>query len=381
MLSVVDTAPLVLDLGLVLVLAAAFGWGARRFRLPAVVGYMLVGLVVSPFTPGFVADSGQLTVLADIGVVLLLFEVGIEVDVRRIGREYGRLLWLVPLQLLGGGAIVAALLYAAGFAVFAALLLGLSVAMSSSVVVVNITRSRNRTTDPVTDETLLSWSVLQDIYGVAAAAVLLAVFNSGDRSLGASLAGLVGYAVFVGIGARILPWILRLIRWEHDIFLIFSVAAGLTWAAIGTVIFNVPMALAAFVAGLAINGGGDTVAVRTALLPFRDLFAVLFVVVVGSLVDLRQLQEALPIAAVLTLCVVVFKSGLIAVLARLAKLQARPLQLGVGLGQMGEFSFVLASVGVAAGVLTQGQFVGVLLTVVLTIVATTTLVRIGVISR
>ncbi len=95
-----ETAPLILDLGLVLLLAALFGWVARRIGLPAVVGYLVAGLAVSPFTPGYVADSNQIALLADIGVVILLFEVGIEVDIRHLGKRLRPLFWAVPLQVL-----------------------------------------------------------------------------------------------------------------------------------------------------------------------------------------------------------------------------------------------------------------------------------------
>lgn len=95
-----ETAPLILDLGLVLLLAALFGWVARRIGLPAVVGYLVAGLAVSPFTPGCVADSNQIALLADIGVVILLFEVGIEVDIRHLGKRLRPLFWAVPLQVL-----------------------------------------------------------------------------------------------------------------------------------------------------------------------------------------------------------------------------------------------------------------------------------------
>ena len=97
MASVVDTAPLVLDVGAVLLVAATSGLLARKVGLPAIVGYLLTGLLVSPFTPGFVADSQQIAILADIGVVLLLFEVGIEIDLRRIKKEHGAILWASPL--------------------------------------------------------------------------------------------------------------------------------------------------------------------------------------------------------------------------------------------------------------------------------------------
>ena len=102
MASIVDTAPLVLNVGVVLTAAATMGYAARRLGLPSVIGYLLTGLLVSPFTPGFVADNSQLALLADIGVVLLLFELGIELDLKRISREYRSLLWGVPTQLALG---------------------------------------------------------------------------------------------------------------------------------------------------------------------------------------------------------------------------------------------------------------------------------------
>ncbi|HZB98135.1 MAG TPA: cation:proton antiporter, partial [Candidatus Sulfotelmatobacter sp.] len=88
----------ILEIGGILCLAAAAGWLARRAGLPAIVGYLATGLVVSPFTPGYVANHEQLQTLADIGVVLLLFEVGVEIDPRRLHREHGGLLWAAPLQ-------------------------------------------------------------------------------------------------------------------------------------------------------------------------------------------------------------------------------------------------------------------------------------------
>src|SRR6185295_11628522 len=95
-----ETAPSILEIGVVLLEAAALGWLARRFGLPAVLGYLLLGVAVSPFTPGYVADRGQIQLLADVGVVLLLFEVGIEVDLARIREEQRGLLVAAPVQVL-----------------------------------------------------------------------------------------------------------------------------------------------------------------------------------------------------------------------------------------------------------------------------------------
>ncbi|MFM8366785.1 MAG: cation:proton antiporter, partial [Candidatus Nanopelagicaceae bacterium] len=162
MASVVDTAPLVLDVGVVLLAAAVAGWGARKFGIPAIIGYLFTGLLVSPFTPGYIADKNQIAILADIGVVLLLFEVGIEIDPRRLRREQTGIVWGAPLQVLLGLLIATPIFLFLDIPTLGALLLALSLAMSSSVVIVNITRSGKRTTDNGTEEALLGWSVVQD---------------------------------------------------------------------------------------------------------------------------------------------------------------------------------------------------------------------------
>ncbi len=375
MASIVETAPLVLDVGVVLLAAATSGLVARRVGLPAIVGYLMVGLLVSPFTPGFVADKNQLALLADIGVVLLLFEVGIEIDLKRIRRDHNALLWAAPAQLFIGLIVGTPIFLLLDLSILGALLLSLSLAMSSSVVIVNITRSRRRSTNTETEESLLGWSVLQDLAGVAAAAIILTIFGNSEKSLIASLGGLVGFLLFAIICAKALPRLLKLVRWEKDLFLIYSVAIGLTIAALGTVLFDIPMALASFVAGLSITQSRDTDEVRKAVLPFKDLFQVLFFVVVGSLVDPDLVIDALPFAGILILLMVTLKTLPAIALAHLGSLNANRSQLAVGLSQIGEFSFVLGGTALAAGAITDTQFTGILIAVILTIIISTLAVR------
>jgi CPA2 family monovalent cation:H+ antiporter-2 len=375
MASIVETAPLVLNVGVVLTAAATMGFAARKLGLPSVIGYLVTGLMVSPFTPGFVADNNQLALLADIGVVLLLFEVGIELDLRKITREQKGLLWGVPAQ-MGFGLLVGTPIFLwLGIPIFGALLMSLSIAMSSSVVIVNITRSPRRATDTPTEEALLGWSLMQDVAGVAMAAVILALFGSGESSLLAAIGGLLGFGI-IAIGAsRILPRVLRAVRWEKDLFLIYSVSFGLVLAALGTVVFGIPMALAGFVAGLAINQSRDTEEVRKAILPFRDLFAVLFFVVIGTLIAPQELAAAWPFALLFLTLMILLKTLPTMALAKIAKMNVRPTQLGVGVSQIGEFSFVLGSLAFAEDVITRSQFTGLLVAVVLSITASTILIR------
>lgn len=365
----------IFDLGLVLLLAAGAGWLARALSLPAVVGYLAVGLAISPFTPGYVADREQLAFLADVGVVLLLFEVGIEIDVGRVRREQGAITWAAPLQVVVTTGIALGILLVAGVPPLGAAFVALGTAMSSSVVVVNITRSRRRTTDRATEQAMLGWSLVQDLAGVSLAVILVAVAGADVRPLPVALAGGAAFAVVAGLSAVVLPHVLRELEGEHDLFLIVSVAVGLAVAGVGTIVAGIPVALAAFVAGLAIAEGPEASEVRRRLLPFRDLFAVLFFVVLGSLIDPAALARGLPWVAVLVAIVIVAKSSVVAILARLTGLGARPAQLGIGLGQLGEFSFVLASMGVALGVVAAELYAAVLGTVVITIIGSTTLVR------
>ena len=377
MASIVDTAPLVLNIGVVLGAAATMGFAARKLGLPSVIGYLATGLLVSPFTPGFVADNNQLALLADIGIVLLLFEVGIELDLRKIGREQKSLLWGVPTQMGFGVLIGTPIFLWLGIPIFGALLLSLSVAMSSSVVIVNITRSPRRRTDTLTEEALLGWSLIQDLVGVAAAAVILTFFGSTDKPLVLAIGGLFAFSAIAIVASKILPKVLQAVRWDRDLFLIYSVSFGLILAALGTVVFDIPMALAGFVAGLAINQSRDTEDVRKAILPFRDLFAVLFFVVVGTLIQPSAVIEAAPFAALILALMVLLKTLPTILLARIGKMKVKQSLLGIGVSQIGEFSFVLGSLAFAQGEISASQYTGVLLAVVLSISGSTILVRLA----
>jgi CPA2 family monovalent cation:H+ antiporter-2 len=367
------TSPGIFELGLVLLLAALAGWAARALHLPAVVGYLAIGLVISPFTPGYVAERTQLAFLADVGVVLLLFEVGIEIDLARLRREHGPILWLAPLQVLVTTTISAAVLAVAGVPPLGAMLLGLGVAMSSSVVIVNITRSQRRTTSRETEGALLGWSILQDITGVAIATIVLAIAGAGERPIGVAALGAAGFALFTVGAAWLLPRLLRAIEGD-DLLLIASVGVGLAIAGVGAVVAGVPLALAAFAGGLVIEGP-EAVAVRRRLLPFRDVFAVLFFVLLGTLIDPAALGRGVPWLVLLVGLLIGGKSVVAGLFARAARLQADWRQLGVGLGQAGEFTFVLASAAVALGLVTADLYAAVLGLVVLSIAGSTVLVR------
>jgi CPA2 family monovalent cation:H+ antiporter-2 len=368
------TAVTVLEVGAILLAAAAAGWFARRLTLPAIVGYLAVGLLVSPFTPGYVADRAQVSLFAEVGAILLLFEVGIEVDLDELRREHPSMLWAVPIQMAASFGVSTAVLAVLGLQLSAAALIGLAIAMSSSVVVVNITRSRRRTTDPETDHLLIGWSVLQDVIGVGAAILLLAALGAG-QPLYVTILGLVVFGALAVAASWLLPRVLAGLRSEPDLFLAVSVATGLAVAGAGAILSGMPLALAAFIAGVTISEGPVAKEARRRLLPFRDLFAIFFFVAIGTLIDPGALGRGVGWLAVSLALVVGSKTLVIFVLSRLAGLPAHHGQLAIGLSQIGEFGFVLATVAVARGVLPGEAYAALLAAVAASIAVSSIAVR------
>jgi CPA2 family monovalent cation:H+ antiporter-2 len=177
---------------------------------------------------------------------------------------------------------------------------------------------------------------------------------------------------FIGFAAVaqlvVMPWLLARVREQPDIFLIVAVSVALASAGVGAVVFGVPVALAAFVAGLLLSIRPEAQEARREVLPFRDLFAVMFFVAIGTLVEPATVLTELNVLGVVLL-LVGLKIVTVAGLAALFSVPARRAQLGVGLGQIGEFSFVVIGLGVAAGVVSPGQFSAVLAAAAITIAA------------
>ena len=363
------TALPVLEIGLVLLVAAIVGVGARRLGLPAVLGYLAVGLLVGPFTPGYVVDRQQIEILADLGLALLLFEVGIELDLRSLAREPRGVLVAVPLQVAIIWALGAGVALWLGSEPYGAVTLGLVAALSSSVVAVNISRSRKRTTDADTERALVVWAILQDAVTLVAATILAVLLAPGGESPVSALArALVFVVLAAGVQGWAVPRLLASVKDQPDSFLIVAVSAALATAGVGAVLFGIPVALAAFVAGTLFGIRPIAREARREVLPFRDLFAVLFFVAIGTLVDPAAVARE-PGWLLVFIGLVAVKGVVIGLLAALFGVPARHGQLGVGLAQIGEFSFVVLGLGVAAGVVSAGQSSAALAAAALTIAA------------
>ena len=208
-----------MEVALLLFFAGLAGAAVRRMRLPAALGYLAVGVAVSPFTPGYVADRDQVQLLADAGLVLLLFELGVELDFRALRHRYRRLSVAAIAQVAITAATTTAVLVPVGFEVQGAAAVGLAVALSSTVIIVNITRSSRRTTDQPTEESLIAWSLVQDVSGVILGTLL--VSGIGDEASAIDVlwvaARLIGFAVLMfAVGRWLLPRILTRVERQPE---------------------------------------------------------------------------------------------------------------------------------------------------------------------
>lgn len=345
-LELTDQLRFILDLGAAVAAAAIGGAIAVRLRQPAILGYLLAGIVIGPFTPGFVGDVGRITVLADIGVVLLLFALGVQFSIHEL-RDVGRVA-------LPGGATQVILVLAAGAAIMVglgsevreALVVGACLSLSSTLVVLKSLLDRGEL-DSLHGRAAIGWSILQDIATIVFI-VALPPLAGGDLVVPFALA-MAKAGVFLAlsyvVGTRLLPWAFGTVArlGSSELFLLAVFATALLTAFIASAIFGLSLALGAFVAGLLISESDLAHQAAAEVTPFRDLFAVLFFVSVGMLVDPVALVADAGLVALLVVIAVGGKGILTAVLGRVLGLPGRSaVMLGALMAQVGEFSFILA---------------------------------------
>ncbi|HEX6129299.1 MAG TPA: cation:proton antiporter [Candidatus Limnocylindria bacterium] len=374
--------------GLAITLLAALGTAlvlgavAHRLRMPPMVGYIAAGLLVGPFTPGYVADREEVQGLADIGVALLMFSIGIRFRLAEL-LEVGRLVLIgAPVQVavtmaLGTGA---ALLL--GSALIEALFLGAVVSICSSVVLVKV--AGEAVLENTTHGRLaLSWSIVQDLVTVVLVVVLSAVAGESDQPLLDAVAATALAAAFVVavlvVGSRVLPAVLSrvAILGSRELFIVAVAVVAIGTAALANAV-GVSVALGAFVAGLALAESDLAASVLGEVVPLRELFATLFFVSVGVLLSPAAIAAGWPAVLVLLVLIVAGKALPIAGLVRLGG--HRPgvaLRTGTLIAQGGEFSFVLATVGLQVGALDRELFSQAMGAVVISILLATPVASAG----
>lgn len=353
-----------------LVLAFALGLAAQRLRLPPLVGYLLAGVAVGPHTPGFVADTSLALQLAEIGVILLMFGVGLHFSIKD--------LWVVRriavpgalTQILTATAMGAALAYFWGWSIGSGLVFGLALSVASTVVLLRALAER-RALDSDNGRIAVGWLIVEDLAMVLTLVLLppLAAVLSGDavesgassawEEIALSLALTIGkVAIFVllvlVVGRRLIPRLLAMVAHSgsRELFTlsVLAIALGIAYAAVE--LFDVSFALGAFFAGVVLSESDLSYQAAADMLPLQDAFAVLFFVSVGMLFDPTILVRD-PGWVVAAVSVILFGKSIaaFAIVLALGRPVTTASTVSASLAQIGEFSFILAALGVSLGLL------------------------------
>ena len=356
--------PLVVTLAAALGLALVLGFAAARLKLPALVGYLAAGVLIGPHTPGFVADVALAQQLAEIGVMLLMFGVGLHFSiedllaVRRVA---------VPgaiVQMAVATAMGAALATWWGWPLAGALVFGVSLSVASTVVLLRALEARNAL-DSENGRIAVGWLVVEDLAMVLVLVLLPVLVGVGQAAgdggavsfwpklLQTLLAVAAFVAVMLLVGRRVLPWVLWQITktGSRELFTLCVIAVAVSIAYGAAALFGVSVALGAFFACLGLRESEFSQRAAEESLPFRDAFAVLFFVSVGMLFDPAVLVERPLQVLAVTAIIMIGKSlaaGLLVTLLRYPLNTA--LTVSASLAQIGEFSFILIALGVTLAV-------------------------------
>jgi monovalent cation:H+ antiporter-2, CPA2 family len=357
----VTDAGLIADLAIALLGALIGALIAARLGQSVILGYIVAGIAIGPFTPGFVGDAQTVEALAEIGVILLMFAIGVQFSLRDLV-ESGKVALVgstaqVLITIVIGYLVGVAL----GWQPLEALFFGAVISNSSSTILSKVLGERGELDSPQ-GKLSLAWSSLQDLGTVVLIVVLSALATEGE-SLLPGLAWEVGkaglfLALLIPVGLRVLPWffgrVAGLRNREVFVLAVGTVALGLAYSAS---FFGLSLALGAFVAGVVVGESDLSHQILGDVLPLRDIFAGLFFVSVGMLVDPRFVVAHLPLMLVTLALIVPVKWVLCAGLAAVLGTPTRTAVLvGAALAQSAEFSFLLAHVGNDLGVVSPTVF-------------------------
>ncbi len=359
--------PLISTLAMGLSAAFVGGMLATKLRLSPIVGYLLAGILIGPFTPGFVANAEIAAELSEVGIVLLMFGVGLHFSIKD----------LLAVKNIAVPGAIAQIAVATGLGTLAALfwgwplesgiLLGLALSVASTVVLLRALEEHNAV-QSMNGRIAVGWLIVEDLVMVLALVLIPALaphftesqdkaLTMGDwlPSLGMALGKIILFIVFMlMIGKRILPWGLMMVARtrSRELFTlaVFAVAMGVAFGAAS--LFDVSFALGAFFAGMMIKESELSSEVAERSLPFQDAFAVLFFVAVGMLFDPYVLVEQPLHVLVVVLIILVGKSLAAFVIVLLFRFPLHTaLVVSASLAQIGEFSFILAGLGMKYGML------------------------------
>lgn len=362
-MEILQDLPLVSTIAIGLSLAFICGLITSKLKLSPLIGYLLAGVIVGPHSPGFVADVHIAEELSEIGIVLLMFGVGLHfsvsdfLEVKKIALT-GALVRIILITGVGAG-----LAHLWGWPLGSGIVLGLALSVASTVVLLRALEERNLLQTMV-GRISIGWLIVEDLAMILAMVLIpaLAVTNGQtDSSLAQQLGlalGKIGFfaIIMMVVGKRFFPWLLTVVSktGSRELFTlaVFAIAIGIAFGA--AVMFSVSLALGAFFAGMMIRESDLTHEVAERVLPFQDAFAVLFFVAVGMLFNPAvMIEQPLNVLAVVGIIVV----GKAFVTFLIVMLFGYPLKtsllVSAGLAQIGEFSFILIALGLSLGLLPE----------------------------
>jgi len=357
----VQNFDLILTLTGSLTAALVLGYITHRLALSSIVGYLLAGIVVGPYTPGFVADRHLAEQFAEIGVILLMFGVGLHFHFRELWAVRRVAIPGALMQILVATGSAAIFVRALGWDWTAGLVFGLCLSVASTVVLVRVLTD-HRELHTQTGHVAVGWLVVEDVFTVVVLVVLPALVGDGITGpvhlllILARTALLLGVPVVVTVlvGGRLIPWLLERVAatGARELFTLTILVLALGIAVASAKVFGVSVALGAFLAGLVVGRSEFSLRAASEALPMRDAFAVLFFVSVGLLVDPHRLLDA-PALLAGTLGVILVGKPLAALgIVLLLRYPARlAVAVAVALAQIGEFSFLLALLGTQLAIL------------------------------
>lgn len=372
---VLDEFSLIRNIAIVASAALAGGLAARFLKQSTIIGYLVAGVVIGPHALGLIEQSDEIRVLATIGVVLLLFTLGVKLSLREIMRLKNMAIWGGLFQLLattGLGVGVATLF---GWSLHQAVTFGFLIALSSTMVVIGMLTYRGEL-DSVHGRVMIGILLVQDIAAAFMMFILPALGGSAENlpaTLGlAALKGGLFLAVVLLLGAWVVPRFIRRVAGQGSRELFILSSAVLCFAgAFGAYHFGLSAALGAFAVGLVISGSDFAHQVLGDMAPLREIFSAIFFVSVGMLIDLPFMAGNMPTVMAIVLTIVLGKFVICSATARLFGYTGKTILLiGAGMIQIGEFSFVLAELGLEEGVISEHIYSLILASALISIVLT-----------
>jgi monovalent cation:H+ antiporter-2, CPA2 family len=342
--------------------ALLFGYVTHRLGLSPIVGYLIAGTIVGPYTPGYVADASLAEQLAEVGVILLMFGVGLQFHVEELLAVRRVAIPGAIVQSLAATLLGAVLATSMGWSWSAGLIFGMALAVASTVVLIRVLADHNDLHTQA-GHIAVGWLVVEDLFTVVALVLLPALFGTSHDETPLWLA-LATTALKVGalvaftalVGARVIPRVLDYVAntRSRELFTLTVLVIALGIAVGSALVFSVSMALGAFLAGMVVGRSDYSFRAASEALPMRDAFAVLFFVSVGMLLDPRALLAA-PALVIGALAIVLVGQPLVAlVIVWLMRYPVKvALPVAIALAQIGEFSFILATMGRELGILSS----------------------------